>query len=54
MELKYGCNPHQAYAAVEPIDAKTLPIEVLNGKPSMIRANPRAINSNCQSIAQRC
>jgi phosphoribosylaminoimidazolecarboxamide formyltransferase/IMP cyclohydrolase len=36
MKLKYGCNPHQAYASAEPIDPATLPIEVLNGKPSMI------------------
>lgn len=36
MELKYGCNPHQAYADATPIDPATLPIELLNGKPSMI------------------
>jgi len=36
MQLKYGCNPHQSYASVEPIDASTLPIEVLNGTPSII------------------
>ena len=36
MELKYGCNPHQVYADATPIDPATLPIELLNGKPSMI------------------
>ncbi|MCP4039619.1 MAG: phosphoribosylaminoimidazolecarboxamide formyltransferase [bacterium] len=36
MDLKYGCNPHQARASVEPIDPATLPIEKLNGTPSMI------------------
>ncbi|MHC4931215.1 MAG: phosphoribosylaminoimidazolecarboxamide formyltransferase [Planctomycetota bacterium] len=34
MRLKYGCNPHQAEAAVEPIEGA--PIEVLNGNPSFI------------------
>ncbi|MCP5043575.1 MAG: phosphoribosylaminoimidazolecarboxamide formyltransferase [bacterium] len=36
MDLKYGCNPHQTRASVEPIDPATLPIEKLNGTPSMI------------------
>jgi len=36
MQLKYGCNPHQVYAAAEPIDPATLPIKLLNGTPSMI------------------
>ncbi len=36
MDLKYGCNPHQAFASVEAIDPDTLPIEKLNGTPSMI------------------
>ena len=36
MELKYGCNPHQAYADATPIDPSTVPIELLNGNPSMI------------------
>ena len=36
MELKYGCNPHQVYADATPIDPAKLPIELLNGKPSMI------------------
>jgi len=36
MDLKYGCNPHQPHASVEPIDPATLPIEKLNGTPSMI------------------
>lgn len=34
MQLKYGCNPHQAFASAEPIDAA--PIELLNGQPSLI------------------
>jgi phosphoribosylaminoimidazolecarboxamide formyltransferase/IMP cyclohydrolase len=34
MRLKYGCNPHQAFADIEPIGEA--PIEVLNGNPSFI------------------
>ncbi|MCS5619957.1 MAG: phosphoribosylaminoimidazolecarboxamide formyltransferase, partial [Myxococcota bacterium] len=34
--LKYGCNPHQTYADASPIDSATVPIELLNGNPSMI------------------
>lgn len=34
MQLKYGTNPHQAFASAEPIaDA---PVQLLNGQPSMI------------------
>ncbi len=36
MELKYGCNPHQSYAAVEALEGARIPIEVRNGRPSMI------------------
>ncbi len=36
MQLKYGCNPHQSFASVDPIDPKTAPIELLNGNPSYI------------------
>jgi len=36
MELKYGCNPHQSYASAEALDAANSPLELLNGKPSMI------------------
>ncbi len=36
MRLKYGCNPHQSYAALEPLDGGKLPVEVLNGTPSLI------------------
>jgi phosphoribosylaminoimidazolecarboxamide formyltransferase/IMP cyclohydrolase len=36
MQLKYGTNPHQRYAAVEPLDPKSSPIELLNGTPSLI------------------
>lgn len=34
MQLKYGCNPHQAFAAAEAIEGE--PIRLLNGKPSII------------------
>ena len=36
MRLKYGCNPHQVYAAAEPLQGGESPLELLNGKPSMI------------------
>ena len=36
MRLKYGCNPHQSYAALEPQDGAKLPVELLCGTPSMI------------------
>ena len=36
MRLRYGCNPHQAYAALEPGPGGANPIEVLNGSPSLI------------------
>jgi phosphoribosylaminoimidazolecarboxamide formyltransferase/IMP cyclohydrolase len=36
MELKYGCNPHQAAASVVPLDVGTTPVKVRNGRPSMI------------------
>ena len=36
MRLRYGCNPHQAYATVEPGPGGANPIEVLNGSPSLI------------------
>jgi len=36
MRLKYGCNPHQEYAALEAVGAGDLPVEVLNGTPSII------------------
>jgi len=36
MQLKYGTNPHQRFAAVEAVDGKRLPISVLNGTPSLI------------------
>ena len=34
MQLKYGCNPHQQFAAADPIGAA--PVELLNGQPSLI------------------
>ena len=34
--LKYGCNPHQKYAAIQPLDPSHSPIRVLNGTPSFI------------------
>ncbi len=36
MQLKYGCNPNQAFASIEPIDPATAPVRVLNGTPSFI------------------
>jgi phosphoribosylaminoimidazolecarboxamide formyltransferase/IMP cyclohydrolase len=36
MRLKYGCNPHQSFAALEPLDGGKLPVELLNGTPSLI------------------
>ncbi|HTO69308.1 MAG TPA: phosphoribosylaminoimidazolecarboxamide formyltransferase, partial [Myxococcota bacterium] len=36
MRLKYGTNPHQAYAALEPLEGGKLPVELLNGTPSLI------------------
>jgi phosphoribosylaminoimidazolecarboxamide formyltransferase/IMP cyclohydrolase len=36
MRLKYGCNPHQGFAAAEPLQGGETPLELLNGKPSMI------------------
>jgi phosphoribosylaminoimidazolecarboxamide formyltransferase/IMP cyclohydrolase len=36
VRLKYGCNPHQSYATIEPLDAARVPIRVLNGTPSFI------------------
>ena len=35
-ELKYGCNPHQPYAALESLPGCDSPIEIRNGNPSMI------------------
>jgi AICAR transformylase/IMP cyclohydrolase PurH len=34
MQLKYGCNPHQAFAAADPIGAA--PLALHNGQPSII------------------
>jgi len=36
MLLKYGTNPQQKFASVEPIDATRAPVELLNGTPSLI------------------
>jgi phosphoribosylaminoimidazolecarboxamide formyltransferase/IMP cyclohydrolase len=36
MLLKYGTNPQQKYASVEPVDPSKAPVELLNGTPSMI------------------
>ncbi len=36
MQLKYGTNPHQRYAAVEPVDPQKSPVVLLNGTPSLI------------------
>ncbi len=36
MRLKYGCNPHQGYAAAEALEGGEPPIRLLNGTPSLI------------------
>jgi AICAR transformylase/IMP cyclohydrolase PurH len=36
MQLRYGCNPQQAFAQAEPLDAANPPLELLNGTPSFI------------------
>jgi AICAR transformylase/IMP cyclohydrolase PurH len=36
VKLKYGANPHQGFASIEPVASGTQPIEVLNGRPSYI------------------
>jgi phosphoribosylaminoimidazolecarboxamide formyltransferase / IMP cyclohydrolase len=36
MQFKYGCNPHQSFARVLPIEPGKMPIEVLNGTPGFI------------------
>jgi phosphoribosylaminoimidazolecarboxamide formyltransferase/IMP cyclohydrolase len=36
MRLKYGCNPHQAFASVEALDGGEPPVRVRNGTPSLI------------------
>lgn len=36
MKLKYGCNPHQSGAWVEPVREGRWPLEVLSGNPSYI------------------
>ncbi len=36
MKLKYGCNPHQAFAAAEPVAPGTEPLRLRNGNPSLI------------------
>lgn len=36
VKLKYGNNPHQAHATIEPLDPSRAPIRVLSGTPSYI------------------
>jgi phosphoribosylaminoimidazolecarboxamide formyltransferase / IMP cyclohydrolase len=36
MQLKYGTNPHQKHATVEALDPARMPLELLNGTPSLI------------------
>ncbi len=36
MQLKYGINPHQSFAAAEPLDQRVTPVQVLHGTPSFI------------------
>ena len=35
-KLKYGCNPHQPYAAIEALSDGRSPVAIRNGNPSMI------------------
>jgi AICAR transformylase/IMP cyclohydrolase PurH len=35
MKLRYGCNPHQAYASAETLGDRA-PVEIVNGAPSLI------------------
>ncbi len=36
MQLKYGCNPHQSFASIDPLDPASAPVRALNGTPSFI------------------
>jgi phosphoribosylaminoimidazolecarboxamide formyltransferase / IMP cyclohydrolase len=36
VKLRYGTNPHQTYAAAEPVDGEASPLRVLSGAPSYI------------------
>jgi phosphoribosylaminoimidazolecarboxamide formyltransferase / IMP cyclohydrolase len=36
MELRYGTNPHQSFAAAEPLDPDHIPFTLRNGAPSLI------------------
>ena len=36
MRLKYGCNPHQVFAAAVALESGSGPVELLNGSPSII------------------
>ncbi|MCZ6821875.1 MAG: phosphoribosylaminoimidazolecarboxamide formyltransferase [Deltaproteobacteria bacterium] len=36
MRLKYGCNPHQAYSVAEALESGKMPLQLLNGTPSLI------------------
>jgi phosphoribosylaminoimidazolecarboxamide formyltransferase/IMP cyclohydrolase len=36
MKLKYGTNPHQAFASAEPVAPGTEPLRLRNGNPSLI------------------
>lgn len=36
MKLKYGCNPHQGHARIEPLDPQRPPVQVRHGNPSFI------------------
>ena len=50
MQLKYGCNPHQSFASIEPIEPGPAPVEILNGNPSYINLLD-ALNA-CQLVAE--
>ena len=36
MDLRYGTNPHQSFAAAEPLDPDRVPMQLVNGAPSLI------------------
>jgi phosphoribosylaminoimidazolecarboxamide formyltransferase/IMP cyclohydrolase len=36
MQFKYGCNPHQTFARVDPLEPGRMPVSVLNGAPGFI------------------
>ena len=49
MKLKYGTNPHQAFAVAEPVAPGTEPLRLRNGNPSLINL----LDENAQGLAPR-